>query len=511
MTAPATSPHPPNILWICTDSQRFDTLGCYGNPFVRTPHLDRMAAEGVLFEHCFAQNPLCTPSRGCMLTGRYPSCTGLRQNGQSIRASEVPVTKLLADDGWTCGLAGKLHLSACNRRFALGANWWELPPEEQVVQGTEPRIADGYSDREFFWDHAPSPHFRGSAYNRWVQARGATIATPARSDYPDLCHGMPPHLHQTFWCAETAIQFVERHRSDERPWLFSVNLFDPHYAFDPPDEYLARYLDVLDDIPLPNFVPGELADKPYYHRKQHLPELFGKAWGKAWAGRSAESPAGDPRRHRALRAAYWAMCDFIDEQVGRLLAALDASGQADRTVVIFTSDHGELLGDHGMYTKGPILYDPALRVPLIVRGPGIAEGRRVDALVELGDLAPTVLDVGRRPRYRGMQTRSLLPWLQGATTPPREDVYCEYHNANPDKPAVWLSMLRTRDWKIVRAHGGEGLDGGELYDLLEDPHETRNRWSDPACLGVRCRLLERLSDRQAFAAADPLPERTGIF
>ena len=149
-------------------------------------------------------------------------------------------------------------------------------------------------------------------------------------------------------------------------------------------------------------------------------------------------------------------------------------------------------------------------MPLIVAGPGVVQGRR-ETLVELSDLAPTVLDWAGLPRYAGMQARSLSPVLTGQSDHHRDDVYCEYYNSNPGKPGVYLSMIRTPEWKLVKAHGLTGRDAGELYDLTNDPKEFRNLYNDPAQAATKLALLERLSDRQAFAATDPLPERTGIF
>jgi arylsulfatase A-like enzyme len=509
MPSPLTPAAAPNILWICTDSQRFDTLGCYGNPFVRTPNADRLAARGVLFENCFAQNPLCTPSRGSFLTGRYPITTKLRQNGQSIPPGERLVTRLLADHDYVCGLSGKLHLAACNRRFLLGEEWWQLPRELELIQGTEPRIDDGYA--EFYWDHAPSPMFRSSAYTQWIEAHGALELyrkeKPARADCPHILEGMPAELHQTTFCAEMAENFIERHAGYPHPWLFSVNIFDPHFHCDPPEEYLQPYLERLDEIPLPNYVPGELDNKPPWQMERHAPKT--QTFGGGIAG-YGESDTGDPHQHRLLRAAYWAQCDLIDAQLGRLLGALERTGQRENTLVIFTSDHGEMLGDHGLYIKGPFLYDPAIQVPLIVSWPGhVLEGVRTKALVELSDLAPTLLEAAGLPRHPGMQTRSLWPLLTGAAPLDRfrDDVYCEYLNSNPDHPKTYLTMVRTATHKIVAAHGA---GTGELYDLAADPTETRNLWDDPAAASVKTEMLVRLCDRLAMTA-DPLPVRTGIY
>ncbi|MFO8008290.1 MAG: sulfatase-like hydrolase/transferase [Candidatus Brocadiia bacterium] len=497
-------PDRPNILWICTDSQRFDTLGCYGNPHVRSPNIDRLAEEGTLFENCFAQNPLCTPSRGAFLTGRYPVTNKLRQNGQCIPEGEVLVTRILADHEYICGLSGKLHLSAANRRFLMGDKWWELPHEERLVQGVERRIDDGY--QEFWWDHAPNPEFRSSAYTRWLQEKGVQLQRADREDSRFVKSGMPSEHHQTTFCAEKAIGFIEAYEGYRHPWLFSVNIFDPHFGFDPPEGFLEPYLDPLDEIPLPNYVEGELRDKPHYQMDRHQPRKHTPRYG----GYSEERDAGDPHEHRMLRAAYWAMCDHIDVQVGRMLEALERTGQRKNTLVIFTSDHGEMLGDHGLYTKGPFLYDPAVQVPLIVSWPGHVEsGVRSPALIELADLAPTVLEAAGLERHPAMQTRSLWPLLTGEEPADhfRDDIYCEYYNSNPHASPVFLTMVRTQDHKLVVCHG-EGT--GELYDLERDPTETHNLWDEPDYAGVKTDMLVRMTDRMAWTA-DPLPPRIGIY
>ena len=204
----------PNILWICSDQQRWDALGCLGNPFVTTPHADRLAAGGALFERCFAQSPICTPSRASFLTGRYPRTTRCRRNGQDIPADEVLVTRLLAEAGYGCGLVGKLHLSACHPSAApLG----------------ERRIADGYA--EFHRSHHPSPDWPTNAYTRWLRERGARYRTPPLPDSRFVQRGMPEELHPSTWCAEVASGFIAHHGASERPWLLSVNLFDPHHPF----------------------------------------------------------------------------------------------------------------------------------------------------------------------------------------------------------------------------------------------------------------------------------------
>ena len=374
---------PPNVLWICTDQQRFDTLGCYGNPFVQTPNIDRLAKSGMLFENAYAQSPICTPSRASFLTGRYPRTTRCRQNGQSIPSDERMLPRLLKDQlGYVCGLSGKLHTSFCN---------------PDTLKGTELRIDDGYD--EFHWSHDPNPVWPTNQYINWLHSQKVKFQTPLFEDSKVVRTGMPEQYHQTTWCAEKAINFIRTNADYDVPWLFSVNIFDPHHAFDPPPEYLARYLPHLDEIPLPNYTPHELDNKPHFQSLDHQSPYNGLHAG----GFPAYDEMTD-REHRLIKASYWAMIDLIDVQVGRMINELEETGQLDNTIIIFMSDHGEMLGDHGIYLKGPHLYDPAIHVPLIMSLPGtIPAGTRSSALVELVDVAPTLMEAAGVEPYVGMQ------------------------------------------------------------------------------------------------------------
>ncbi len=478
----------PNILWICTDQQRADTLGCYGNTWTQTPNIDRLAARGALFERAFCQNPLCTPSRSSFLTGRYPRTTRNRQNGQSLPPDEVLVTKLLADGGYECGLAGKLHLSAAH---------------PNVASVRERRIDDGYTT--FHWSHHPDRDWATADYNQWLASQGLSYTrTPFRGS-AHVQTSMAAPYHQTTWCADRAIEFMEARADGSQPWLFSVNIYDPHHPFDPPMEYLQRYSDRLDEIPLPNYVPGELDDKPVFQRIDH---------GGAYGGQR-DFYAFDrmtPQDHRLIRAAYWAMCDLIDAQVGRMLDALERTGQRENTLVVFMSDHGEMLGDHGIYLKGPHFYEPAVRMPLIVSQPGAVQAGRWKALVEFVDLAPTLLEAAGLQRYAGMQGRSLWPLLTGGAGADRhrDDVYCEHYGTTYPEPgahSAYATMLRTDRHKLTIFHGTED---GELYDLRHDACETHNLWRDPASQRVKLELTLRLCDRMAWTV-DPLPQRESPF
>ena len=290
----------PNILWLCTDQQRFDTLGCYGNPFVHTPNLDRLAAQGVRFDNAYCQHPMCTPSRASFLTGRYPRTCRARQNGQDIPEEEVLVTRILHDNGYLGGLAGKLHISTCNY---------------SVCQTRERRINDGYDYFAWSHGHGPQHEWPFHEYAIWLRNQGVAYAHPGREDCKYVRVGMPAEYHQTKWCADKTMEFIEAVRNEGKPWFFSFNCYDPHHPFDPPPEYLERYLPILDTLPLPDYIPGELDNKSPLQRKDHV-GCYGKR------GLLAYDDLTD-YQHRLIRAAYYAMIDFIDVQVGRLLDYLE--------------------------------------------------------------------------------------------------------------------------------------------------------------------------------------------
>jgi len=468
----------PNILWLCTDQQRWDTLGCYGNDHVSTPNLDDLASTGVRFDRCFSQSPVCSPSRDSFLTGRYPRTTGVRQNGQQIQPGETLVTRTLSEAGYTCGLAGKLHLGPVS------------PGKPEPPKMAERRIEDGYAD--FHWSHHPWGTWPTNEYQQWLREAGVDFEWTPYRDSEYVRTSVPAEYHQTTWCADRAITFVEECASFDEPWLFSFNCFDPHVPFDPPEEYLEPYVDRLGEIPLPDYEDGELEDKPVYQRR----------WQNCdYTGYHREFPFREMTEwdHRLVRASYWAMIDLIDDQVGRILEALERTGQRENTIVVFTSDHGEMLGDHGIYLKGPFFYEPAVRVPLLVSWPAAIDGgRSTDALVELTDLAPTLLDLAGLEQPLGMQGQSFGALLDGTSDGHREDIYCEYYDSlgikYGDEDPPFATMVRTDRYKLVNFHRSEM---GELYDLHADPEETHNRWDDDGYAAIKRELLERLSDKMA--------------
>ncbi len=445
----------PNILWICTDQQRWDTIGALGNPHIRTPHLDELCRTGTAFTHAHCQNPICTPSRASFLTGRYPRSVDACLNGNERWQDRAPlVTKLLADAGYDCGLAGKLHLSAAHERI-------------------ESRPDDGY--RVFHWSHHPKDSWpKGHAYNDWLKSQGIDYnETMKRQGY------IPAEFHQTTWCADRAIDFMNEKRSG--PWLFSLNCFDPHPPLDPPKDYLDRF--DQPSLPLPSFQESDLEEEGRLEA--------------AGVNFQSKVQTPDPKKARSDLAKYWAMIELIDHNVGRLLKALEESGQRENTLVIYTSDHGHMIWDHGLTAKGCRFYEGLVRVPLIFSMPGVVEqGVRNDGLIELLDLAPTLLELAGQPEQEGMHGHSLLPALKGGEAPERRYVRSTY-SSTLQGPASYATMIRDRRYKLVNYHG---TGQGQLFDLEKDPDEHANLWNEPSVAAVKAEMMSASFDAEAMTA-----------
>ena len=468
----------PNILWICTDQQRADTIGALGNKFVRTPHINALASQGTAFTSAYCQSPVCTPSRASFLTGRYPRTTRCRQNGQAIPSTEKLISRLLADAGYTCGLAGKLHLATC----ANGV--------------VEKRIDDGY--KVFHWSHHPQPDWPENAYTQWLTQQGQTwdkLYKGQSTRY--IKEGIPAEYSQTTWCANMAIDFIKRQKGS--PWFFSYNCFAPHHPFDPPADYLARYNP--ENLPTPKYKPNEANSKTTYQR---LDSEFAHSDPNSY-----HVAAMTDHDKQQVTAAYYAMVDLIDYNVGRMVAALNETEQLNNTIVIFMSDHGEMLGDHGIYLKGPHFYEEAVRVPLIFSWPGqFKTGLKVDGLTELIDITPTLLDAAGLSIPQFIQGKTLLPILSGKANPDhhRNSVFSEYYNAWSHKHS-YGTMHRTNSHKMIVYHG---TDQGELYDLDKDPDEFNNLWDVEKYSELKTQLLKETFDASVFTM-DPAPPREGPF
>lgn len=475
----------PNILFLCTDQQRGDSLNCTGASWAVTPNLDKLACEGALFHNCYVQNPVCSPSRASLFTGKYVANHGLYANGVPLPARQCIFTRTLADAGYDCGMIGKQHLYPCDT--------WH----------TEPRGDDGY--RVFEWAHGPNHRALENDYHRWLRkTRPETYAEifPDKGANENTEYGnraktgtpidhVPKEAHYSHWVAERAIDFITHPREEGKSFCLVANFFDPHHPFGAPQEFRDK-IDA-DAIPAPNTREGELKDKP----KQQM-AYSEKGYGGAAPGFLEYTE----EQIREIRAQYWAMIALVDYEVGRILAALDETGLSEDTLVIFSSDHGEMLGDHQQLLKGPQLYDDLTRVPLIARWPGqIAPETEIDELVQWVDLPATFLDASGCAQGRGVQGQSLLPLASGKRDGWRNWALSEYrYSGFTTDPLIMTTMVRFEDWKLIVWHGSPATGGqrnGELYNLAVDPGELQNLFHDPNHADLRRRMKGILLDVMA--------------
>ena len=482
----------PNILFLCTDQQRGDSLHCTGAQWAVTPNLDKLARDGALFQNCYVQNPVCSPSRATLFTGKYVASHGLHANGVPLPAHQKMFTRILASAGYDCGMIGKQHLYPCDT--------WQ----------TEPRRDDGY--RVFEWSHGPNHRALENDYHRWLRKTCPHVYAEV---FPDNCANestaygnkaktgtpidhVPTKAHYSHWVAERAIDFINHQRDTGTGFCLVTNFFDPHHPFGAPREFRDK-IDT-EAIPEPKTREGELKDKP---REQ--------AWysEKSYGGTAPGFNEYTDEEIREIRAQYWAMIAMIDFEIGRILAALDVAGLAEDTLVVFSSDHGEMLGNHQQLLKGPQLYDDLTRVPLIARWPGrVLPGTNIEELVQWVDLPATFLDAAGCERGQ-FQGNSLLPLMSGKRDGWRNWALCEYRDSGfSTDPQIMTTMLRSDQWKLIIWHGDPATGSqrdGELYDLSVDPGELNNLFHNPEYIELRRHLKGRLLDVMAESEDRTVP------
>lgn len=453
----------PNVLFLMTDQQRADTLDPSGT--CQTPHLSDLAASGTRFSRCYAANPICSPSRASLLTGLLPHSHGMVDCTHTVepyRASLQPGLRFWSRDfrdaGYRTGYYGKWHVERSNDLAAFGFEHFELP--RSFVQTSQ-----GYS-RE---DH---PTFLEHRRGLGLEARRSSLTGSRyvrQKGYRDmLLYGVtddPPEGTQEHYVFSRGIDFLhEAANEPDRPWMLFLSAEAPHDPYVAPREYYERYDPA--SIPRPASFDDPLGDRPgIYRRLQNV-------WSDLEWQDFAEATA-----------CYYALCSLIDDQVGRILATLRELGQLDHTIVVFTSDHGDLMGAHRLMLKGVPAFEEVYRVPLVMSGPGISAGQRVNEITSLLDVAPTLTQLALGQAVSG-HGRSLVPLFDGAGRWENE-AFAEMHGQR-------LFYTQRVLWHESFKYVFNGFDEDELYDLSNDRHELRNLAHDPAWNDVLEELNARL-------------------
>ena len=486
-----------NILWVMCDQLRFDYLGCAGHPTLHTPNIDALAARGVRFTRAYVQSPVCGPSRMSFYTGRYMRSHGANWNGFPLRVGEPTLGQHLDALGVRTVLVGKTHMAADAEGLArLGID----PASSIGIRESECGFEPFERDDGLF----PAGGRRGDpAYNNYLRALGYGGESPweawanaAQGPNGEVLNGwllehadkparIPEEHSETPYMTRRAMAFIDQAAADGRNWCLHLSYIKPHWPYIAPAPYHALYRQT--DVVPPLRDAAERADPHPVYRAfmEH---------------RVSRNFSDDATRARVIPA-YMGLIRQIDDQLGVLFRFLDARGLTDETMIVFTSDHGDYLGDHWLGEKD-LFHEASVKIPLIVVDPSPAadptRGTACDALVEAIDLAPSFIEwFGGTPPSHVMEGRSLLPWLHGR--PPerwRDCVFSEYDYSMQDArltldqpiPDCRLFMVFDGRWKYVHATGFRPM----LYDLATDPSEFRDLGADPAQAGERARLREAL-------------------
>jgi arylsulfatase len=502
----------PNFLIICTDQMRADHVGCAGNPVIRTPHLDALAAQGVNLGRAYANNPMCMPGRATLFTGLTPRGHRVRTNGIPLDRSIPTLPGALAEVGYHTALIGKVHLSIFGYGQTPDSSY--LPPDRfpELIEHWKTGCIERVPTPYYGLQHVEITLGHGTEvygnYDQWLKRQhpaqwGRLRSTPVEASLlgAEGCGAYPLEepYHHTAYVADRSIAYLRQHKGCARFFLM-CSFPDPHHPYCPPRPWDGMYSPK--EVIAPVGREGELDDlAPFFREIQQRGLLI--------SGRSR--PTHMPQAHRLEILAYtYGMVSLIDHHVGRVLDVLDELGLAEKTVVVFLSDHGDMMGDHGLLNKGPFHFEGLLRVPMIWRWPGRFRPTSSPALASLLDVPPTILELAGVPVAQGpfpeamtppeapeqppaWPGRSRVPFLTGQTDRVQDSVVVEN---DEDYLGLRLRTLVTPTYKITTYTGHRGPEPyGEVFNLANDPHELHNLWNSPAHAGLRRKLIEELHHR----------------
>lgn len=529
----------PNFLIFITDQHRADHLGCYGNSIVRTPNIDALADQGIRFDRAYVAAPVCMPNRGSIMTSRMPSVHGARSNGVPLPLESVTFADLLGERGYRTALVGKGHIQ----------NMEDLPPvlkPAPAVPGTRPTASlpearRGDIDSAAYgqellsaWSD-PAHRIRTPYYGfqdvvlcnghgdecfgdwlRWLQrehpelakrrgrehgVRDPGIAAPQAWKTP-----LDEFSYPTHFIAEQSSRWIEQHVQSrpDQPFALMCSFPDPHHPWTPPGRYWDMYRP--EDMPLPH------SQDPAVSQPRHVQWLMDERRSGAAKLDSPRLFAASARELQEMIALTFGMITNIDERIGMVIDTLKRCGADKNTVVIFTADHGDLMGDHGIVLKGPLHYQSLVRVPLVWCDPTVApdaSGSRRDDLVSSIDLPASILARAGVSAPNGSQGKALFDTLGAGLPTGRDAVLIEENQQRAYmgfETAVRARTLVTERHRLTMFQEG---DWGELYDLEHDPLELVNLWEDAAAEGLKSTLVQRLV-RALIEHAETSPNPTRI-
>jgi len=499
---------PLSILLITSDQQHFDTLGVT-NPRIRTPNLDRLAREGTRFDRAYCCNPVCSPSRSSIITGLYPAWHHCWTIGVKLPEDVPTVGDILQRHGFATTLVGKAHFQPL------------ASMDESTSIECQPVLRDlefwrgfhgpwyGFEHVETARMHADESH-AGQHYAIWMEEKGLMNwrdyfqAWPRDPSAPRRRHAwdLPEELHYTTWTAERTIANIDRHVRDGKPFFLWSSFHDPHPPYLVPEPWASMY-DPADMVP-GRLAPGEMDRLPEHFRKTQEANPDFSAYRETHGAHGFHSHRISDDDLRRNMATYYGMISFMDREIGRILDSLDRLGIADRTLVVFSTDHGHFLGQHGLIAKGAFHFEDMIRIPMIARLPGDIPADFVNRALQSNiDYAPTFLSAAgiEVPGY--MQGLDQWECWTGGKGPVRDHVIVE----NRHEPTRVHARTYVDDRYKLTVY--RDRDEGELLDLGEDPGETRNLWDDPAKRDLKLEILRRFLNAELRREPTRMPRVAG--
>lgn len=481
----------PNILLITSDQQHWNTLGM-ANPEIKTPNLDRLAAQGTVFRRAYCPNPTCSPTRASIITGKYPSQHGCWSLGTKLSEAEHTVGEDFTAAGYQTALVGKAHFQPLR-----GTDEFPSLESYPIMQDLDFwRQFDGpfygFQHVELARNHADEAHV-GQHYAIWLEKNGChnwrDYFRPPTGNNDRQKHTwlIPEKYHYGTWIAERSMALLEDYQKSGQNFFLWASFFDPHPPYLVPEPWDTMY--DPERLTVPTIVEGEHEHNPPHFQLTQQAKPDFSPWqepeGKGMHG--FRSHLHDKQELAQDIAIYYGMISLMDKQIGQILDKLDDLGLAENTLVVFTSDHGHFYGHHGLTAKGPFHYEDLIRVPFIARFPGhIPAGAQSDSLQSLVDLAPTFLSVAGLDIPRPMTGVDQKAVWYGQQATARDHLIVE----NRHQPTtIHLKTYVDERYKLTVYYN---RDYGELFDLGADPGEINNLWGQPEHAQLKADLVMKL-------------------
>ena len=520
----------PNFVLISTDQLRADHVGSYGNTMIRTPAIDSIAARGSSFDRFYVATPICMPNRATIMTGRMPSSHGVRRNGVPLRLESNTMCDLLRAGGYRTALIGKSHLQTMTDlgpQMARDEPQSGKPPPPDLRDERKNAWSEGRYDQEtltkwradpehrmelpfYGFDHVELCTMHGDVvhgdYYRWLAERtedpealrGPQNAIPDPSiTLPQAYRTrVPEELYPTRYVEERCLDYLERAAGTDAPFMLHCSFTDPHHPFTPPGKYWDMYDPA--DMKVPESLRRQTPDRMTPPVRQILLDASANRQG------TVAFSVSEREAQEAIALTY-GMIAMIDDAVSRILDRLDHLGLRENTVVIFTSDHGDFMGDHGLMLKAALHYQGLVRVPFIWSDPAqTATGTRSGVLCGSVDIARTILDRAGLEPFHGMQGTSMMPAIRGEAETLHDAVLIEEDGHAPAFGMTGPIRARSVITDRYRLSIYDPEPWVELYDLQEDPLEMINLADDPTHAKLRAQMFEVLA-RQQMQAVDAAP------